>query len=251
MPSINFKSSKPFFFASLFFAVLLLITVVIKLVFAWNPPTTIAPNPAGQTLYSDSSNNIGIGTLYPGAKLEVYSTSSDSVLKLSRQSATSTLFKLGTDAAFIINNNASDILTIKNGKVGISTSTPVAKLDIYGGDTSFAWGGDHSASGYIRIGNMQICWGNGSATNPTSPFYIAYSEFTFPSGCTFNNTTYSLIANLTSTSGNGKAFTQFQVSNLSTTGAKVYFHKISDAAQEDLSATGDVPFTWMAIGTWQ
>ncbi len=129
MPNIII-SKKPFFYASLFFAVLLLITVVIKLVFAWNPPTTIAPNPAGQTLYSDSSNNIGIGTLYPGAKLEVYSTSSDSILKLSRQSATSTLFKLGTDSALIINNNSLDVLTIKNGNVGIGTTAPAYKLEI-------------------------------------------------------------------------------------------------------------------------
>jgi len=68
---MNFKSSKPFFFASLFFAVLLLITVVIKLVFAWNPPTDIAPYSAGQTLYSDSNNNIGIATTTPGYPLTV------------------------------------------------------------------------------------------------------------------------------------------------------------------------------------
>ena len=118
------ESQKPFFYSSLFFAILLLLVIFYKLVFSWNPPTTIAPNPAGQTLYSDSSNNIGIGTLYPGAKLEIYSTSSDSVLKLSRQSATSTLFKLGTDSALIINNNNSDVLTIKNGNVGIGMTEP-------------------------------------------------------------------------------------------------------------------------------
>ena len=130
MPKKHFQNH--YFFSSLFFAVALIIVLTVKLIFAWNPPTTSAPNPAGQTLYSDSSNNIGIGTLSPGAKLEKYSTSSDSVLKLSRQSATSTLFKLGTDSALIINNNDSDVLSIKNGNIGINTTNPNEKLTIDG-----------------------------------------------------------------------------------------------------------------------
>lgn len=170
MPSINFKSSKPFFFASLFFAVLFLITIIIELVFAWNPPTAGAPNPAGQTLYSDSSNNIGIGTLYPGAKLEIYSTSSDSVLKLSRQSATSTLFKLGTDAVLVINNNNSDVLYIKNGKIGIGVPDPADKLSVNGtirslsggfvfpdGTTQATAGSGSTPTGAVMFFNLATC----------------------------------------------------------------------------------------------
>jgi len=136
------------------------------------------------------------------------------------------------------------------GNFGIGTTTPASKLSIDGSDNSFAWGGDHSSAGYIRIGNVQICWGNGTATNPTQPYYVAYSTFAFPSGCVFTNTTYTLIANPTNGSTNGKAFTQWQTGN-GTQGTTVYFHKISDASQEDATATGNVPFTWMAIGTWR
>src|SRR3990172_4395735 len=133
------------------------------------------------------------------------------------------------------NANFSGNLLV-GGNVGIGTPAPGAKLSIDGGDNSFAWGGDYSSAGYIRIGNMQICWGNGSATNPTQPYYIAYSAFAFPSGCVFNNITYSFIINLTATSDNGKAFTQY-ASSRSTTGATAYFHKISDAEQESLTST--------------
>ncbi len=68
--------------------------------------------------------------------MEIYSTSSDSVLKLSRQSATSTLFKLGTDSALILNNNNSDVLTIKNGNVGVGTTAPSTKLYVAGEGTN-------------------------------------------------------------------------------------------------------------------
>jgi len=37
---------------------------------------------------------------------------------------------VGTDSAFIINNQASDVLTIKNGNVGIGTTSPAAPLHI-------------------------------------------------------------------------------------------------------------------------
>jgi len=141
---IKKESHKPFFYASLFFALLLLLTVIYQLAFSWNPPTAGAPGPSGQTLYSDTNRNIGIGTLYPSVKLEIYSTSSDSILKLSRQSATSTLFKVGTDSAFVINSNGADRLTISpDGNVGIGTTGPNSKLEVAGTI--------HSTSGGIKF----------------------------------------------------------------------------------------------------
>jgi hypothetical protein len=124
-----------YYFSSLFFAAAFIVVLTVKMIFAWNPPTAGAPGPSGQTLYSDSSNNIGIGTFFPGSKLEVFSTSSDSILKLSRGpgTTTSTIFKVGADTAFVIQNQSTDMFAIKSGNVGIGTVTPNDKLTIEGG----------------------------------------------------------------------------------------------------------------------
>jgi len=47
-----------------------------------------------------------------------------------------------------------------NGNVGIGTATPGTwKLNVAGGDNSLKWGGDHSSSNYIRMGDVQMVWG--------------------------------------------------------------------------------------------
>jgi len=128
------SNNKNYFIPAIIFGVVFITTLTIKLIFAWNPPTSGAPNPAGQTLYADSNSNIGVGVLSPGAKLEVFSASSDSIIKLSRGpgSTTSTIFKIGTDSAFVIQNQSTNAFTIKNGNIGINTTNPNEKLTIDG-----------------------------------------------------------------------------------------------------------------------
>ena len=132
MPKNRFQNY--YYFSSLFFAMAFIVVLTIKMIFAWNPPIAGAPGPSGQTLYSDTNHNIGIGTLYPNSKLEIFSTSSDSILELSRGpgTTTSTIFKVGADTAFVIQNQSTDMFAIKNGNVGINTTNPNEKLTIDG-----------------------------------------------------------------------------------------------------------------------
>jgi len=76
--------------------------------------------------------NVGIGTSTVSYPLFI-STSTDTLFAIRRTGASSpTIFKQGTDSAFVINNGGSDILTIKSGNVGIGTTSPGYKLDVRG-----------------------------------------------------------------------------------------------------------------------
>jgi len=76
--------------------------------------------------------NVGIGTSTVSYPLFV-STSTDNLFAIQRQGATSpTIFKQGTDSAFVINNAGSNVLAIKSGNVGIGTTEPTSKLYVSG-----------------------------------------------------------------------------------------------------------------------
>ncbi len=79
---------------------------------------------------ADVTGSLGIGTATPSSKLDVYNTS-DEIMRLSRSTATSTIFRLGTDSVMVINNNGNDTLTLDEGNVGIGTTTPSYVLHGY------------------------------------------------------------------------------------------------------------------------
>ncbi len=165
MPQKRFQNY--YFFSSLFFAVAFIVVLTIKMIFAWNIPTNIPPNPAGQTLFSDANYNIGIGTLSPTSKMEIFSTSSDSILELSRGpgTTTSTIFKIGTDSAFVIQNQSTDMFAIKNGNVGIGTASPNDKLTVDGSISVQELSSAPSAtSGYGKIYAKAEIGGNDNNT---------------------------------------------------------------------------------------
>ncbi len=106
------------------------------------------------TLYVDSTNGrVGIGEISPQTKLEIKTVSSDDILRLTHSGATSTIFKIGSDAAMVINNNGLDILTLKDSKIGIGTTTPSETLDIEGnisiGGNSIIKGSAGVERGYV------------------------------------------------------------------------------------------------------
>jgi len=76
----------------------------------------------------DPNGYVGIGTTTPSSKLDV-TNGADEIMRLSRTGATyPNIFKLGTDGALVINNNNSDVLTLKSGNIGIGTATANARL---------------------------------------------------------------------------------------------------------------------------
>lgn len=138
------------------------------------------------------------------------------------------------------NGSPGDAVYVDNeGKVGIGTMSPTAKLDVQDGNNSFAWGGDHSSSQYIRIGNMQICWGRKTCSGSA----IGKVSITFPA--TFNATPYVLVDRLTEgTYGNYPDFNIY-TENISTSSFTLVWHGALAGWGSGYGHYHD----WMAIGT--
>jgi len=159
------KFGKPYFFVATFFAFLffwLNIFGVIDLTQAFTNPTGNPPTGSGgsflsgsgatdyitkftnssvvgNSIISENIGNIGINTTSPGAKLEIYDSVNDNILKLRRDAINATTFRVGTDGAFVLQNNATDAVGIKNGNVGIGKANPGYKLDVLGDILAAGW----------------------------------------------------------------------------------------------------------------
>jgi hypothetical protein len=142
----------------------------------------------------------------------------------------------GTGGYFSTNSGYG--LIVEQGNVGIGTTAPAAKLDVAGGDDSFAWGGDHSDSDYIRIGNLQICWGSAVLTGSS---HQRSFNFTFPAP--FNET--PKVTNGLNADSSGYAYAVFDHS-VSSTGYSGSMVEI-----DFRSSSTNVTMNYMAIGTWQ
>ncbi len=89
--------------------------------------------------------------------LQVAAGGGDSMLRLTRTGGTSpTLFKLGTDNALIINNSNLDVLTLKNGQVGINVTSPVSGFALDVGGSGRLGGGLTVVSGEVNLPSGQI-----------------------------------------------------------------------------------------------
>jgi hypothetical protein len=146
----------------------------------------------------------------------------------------------------IDDNAAAVAMTIlSGGNVGVGTTSPTSKLGVNGTVTATALAGawDTSASNYIRIGNMQICWGTASvymnnlATAAESvSFPVAFKSGTVPV-VTSSGTNYT--SWVTAAGGGG-------VNQITNTG---FTQNISHPA--GATSTNTITTNWMAIGIWQ
>lgn len=118
-------------FALIIFSILL-VSLIAAIGMAWTPPTAPPPQetvPAPLNTGPQPQTKQGPLTV---KKLEV-APDSDEFFLINRSGATYPLsFKLGTDSAFVLRAVNLNILTVKEGKIGILADPPTATLDING-----------------------------------------------------------------------------------------------------------------------
>ena len=127
-------------------------------------PVFTTATSVGDSIITQNASNIGIGTASPGSKLEVNggidSTSGDGYLidGMAWAYEASNLLSLGNwdgndFATRIMDQNSNEVLRVTDGRVGIGTTSPGAKLEIEGDATGndtpqlivASGGADHNA----------------------------------------------------------------------------------------------------------
>lgn len=136
-------------------------------------------------ILATTTDSVGIGTSTPASKLDVVNNTDD-LMHLTRTGATyPTIFKQGTDGVLVINNTNTDTLTIKNGSIGIATTTPAYPLHVVG---TIKGSSVVSLNGY-SIENSNYVFGSG-AYNFFKPYMSS------PSASTELSTAKSLYLNM-------------------------------------------------------
>jgi hypothetical protein len=129
---------------------------------------------------------------------------------------------------------------IVSGSLGVGTASPQARLDVAGGDNSFAWGGDHSGTGYIRIGDLQIAWGSTSITGQGT--HENSKTITYPAS--FSSTPLVTTTMQNAYTG-GSAQWSTNAHAVTTSGARL------SLAYWNGAYSGTYTVAYIAIGTWQ
>jgi hypothetical protein len=125
-------------------------SAILKLFNAGGGVESVIDTTDGNTFFSASGGNVGIGTTVPRATLDVHGTTTTS----------------GGYALQASDSSGTGILTVRNdGNVGIGTATPYSKLDVEGGDLTVG----QSASGWT---NYKINFNRGDATGYARLLYM-------------------------------------------------------------------------------
>ncbi|KKQ77013.1 MAG: hypothetical protein US98_C0016G0001, partial [Parcubacteria group bacterium GW2011_GWC1_38_6] len=112
--------------------------------------------------------SIGPGESHPTfPKLTIWG-GGDNILELRGTNvwAPVTIFKVGTDGAMVINNDDTDILTLKNGNVGIGTTDPETSLHVLSTPLAYESVVKIDAKTTLAIGPILRIAGTGTGINP-------------------------------------------------------------------------------------
>ena len=134
-----------------------------------------------------------------------------------------------------------------DGRVGIGTTRPEARLDVAGTvlATAFSGSWDTSSSGYIRLGDLQIVWGQ-VAFIPEAFSGFTDVKFTFPANISFIDNNYSITATMEGNYGN--AFGHIAgIFAKSTTGGEMRFKNTDNSVNTAANTTA----SYIAIGRWR
>jgi hypothetical protein len=218
--------------------------------------TTYYPAPYGEykelkstenATFATSSGNVGIGTTTPTEKLEVNGNLKVSGgIDVGAASTFSLLAVNNTLTLTPVTGNAAAQVGGVEGSIRYSSDAggPGVGGILYRNASSWAQVGgagsidDQSASGYVRIGNMQIAWGRGSFNG--SGVGTRTVAITFPKPF-FNNPAVSVTADWAEVVGKQGAYRNTVWTNTGFT-AETYC---------DNASAGNYGFSWIAVGRWQ
>ncbi|MEM5829866.1 MAG: hypothetical protein QXU15_03930, partial [Candidatus Aenigmatarchaeota archaeon] len=179
---------------------------------------------AGTNIYISSGGNVGIGTTAPAGKLDVTGTSiirrgegiQDKIvlaagdpnvgLELRSETSGGTPFidfanDASTDFDARIRLTGNGLLAIEGANVGIGTTSPSSKLEVYGGDIEINNG---EATGSYKIKGLRIFYaGDETEVSTTSTQYVLKKHFTaiFDSQYGIKPSYVNVIARLKNTGG--------------------------------------------------
>lgn len=127
------------------------------------------------------SANVGIGTTSPGTPLEVYMTSGTHALRLNTNFGGGNYVDLKpyiygvSNAGFSLALNGTDRLVLSSsGNVGIGTTSPGERLEVYGNSPAIKIQEDSSSNYYLK---MQVNYSGADAVNFIGPFGTTFLQF--------------------------------------------------------------------------